>query len=612
VGELLESAGPRVAIHALFSLVITWPLASWLPIGLPNGTEITGTVGFFNLWTLRWNQLQVGDLFRSYWDAPIFHPEPGTFALSEPQPLTGLVFTPISLVTGSPVVAYNLVLLLALTLNGLAAARLARRLGVAEVPAVLAGVLAQALPFVVVNELGVLQLAMVFPMLFLADAVLAWARPGSPEVTAATVEPDAESEVEAGREAEEPEPDEEAAPEPEPTARRAEWTRALAIGAWLSATFLTCGYYGLFTVLIVVPAALVLVRRDWIGPHRLAQLAAAVALFAVTSAPVLIPQARYTSAYSRPEAAILGNSAAPRAFLTLDSRLPGADLPWLIQERGERLYPGTVLLVLAVAGVVLVGLTSAGRRYRRDGVLFVGVVVVLGGLVSLGLRLSIFGWQPYQLVRSYVPGFDDLRSPFRAGVLAQAFLVPLAAVALDRTWTAFRRAPEQAGRVGRVACVALVVVGLAEVWPVSQPMVEVPSVGYGTDWVDWLAADQDPGAGDGSVAFVPFPANGSYVSYEDTTVWMLAGLDHGRPLVNGYSGLFPGRYDELEGAMRAGFPSGKTTDLLVGARVSWVVTSRVWAEGDGKGAMEVWSNFYRPVFTGKDTVIFQVVHAPRP
>src|SRR4051812_4408241 len=244
----VRRVGIRVAIHSAFSVVVTWPLVLWLDVGLPNGTETPGTVAYFNLWTLRWNQQQFGDLFRHYWDAPIFHPEPGAFALSEPQPLTGLVFTPISWITGNPVIAYNVILLLALTLNGIPAARLGRRLGAGQWPALLIGLLAQVLPFVH-NELGVEQLAMVFPTLFLADAILAWAE-------------------------------------------KATWPRSIAIGGWLSATFLTCGYYGLFALIVLGPASLVLVRRDWFGERdwfggrRLLQLGAAGLLFAVLCGPI--------------------------------------------------------------------------------------------------------------------------------------------------------------------------------------------------------------------------------------------------------------------------------------------------------------------------------------
>src|SRR5919109_2138541 len=146
-----------VVVHAVVSAVLTWPLVAHLTDRLPYGTEDNPTVQLFNLWTLRWNQDRIGHLFAHYWDAPIFHPTGGAFALSEPQPLTGLVFAPISWLSGNPVLATNVVFLAILTANGWAATRLARHLGAAAGPAVLVGVLAQATPFVA-TQMGVLQL----------------------------------------------------------------------------------------------------------------------------------------------------------------------------------------------------------------------------------------------------------------------------------------------------------------------------------------------------------------------------------------------------------------------------------------------------------------------
>jgi hypothetical protein len=629
----------RVAFHALFAVVLTWPLVQYIDTGLPNGTEVPGTVAFFNLWTLRWDQQSLGSFLRGYWDAPIFHPVAGAFALSEPQPLTGLVFAPISWITHSPVLAYNVVLLVAIALNGLAAARLCRRLGVAPWPAALAGVIAQALPFVT-NELGVLQLVMVFPTLFLVDAILEW-----------TMD--------------------------HPDRRAARWRPALAMGAWLAATFLTCGYYGLFTVVVIAPAALTLVRPWLFTRRRLAELGAAVVLAGVLCGPFLYGQSRYTSGYSRADSTILANSAPPAAWTRLAAELPGSTYtPWLTHEAGERLYPGTALLGLALAGALILVVREADAPRLRGTLVFLAVGISLGILVSLGLHLRVFDRQPYELVRHYVPGFADLRSPFRAGVLAQLLLVPLAGLGIDALWrlgshppaaaapAALDRAegepavgarqpeavlvgageggglstpdprgePEPQGQdqepgavggepqppapavpapppgwrrwLGPVLAVAIVAVGMAEVTPLPQPMVDVPTVGAGTDWVDWLAAHHEPRTGDDSVAMVPFPATGNYTDYEQTTGWMLAALDHGHPLVNGYSGLFPSDYNALESAMRKGFPTTATFDLLARSGVSWVVVDRAWLAAAGVSEVPP-TPVLRPVFQGETAIVYE-------
>ena len=76
-------------LYAVLAVVVTWPLAAHLGSSMTFGAELTRTVPLLNLWTLEWNQVQIGDGFSDYWNAPIFYPTPGAFALSEPQPLTG-------------------------------------------------------------------------------------------------------------------------------------------------------------------------------------------------------------------------------------------------------------------------------------------------------------------------------------------------------------------------------------------------------------------------------------------------------------------------------------------------------------------------------------------
>jgi hypothetical protein len=633
----MSRARVLLPFHALVGVVLTWPLAGHLTDSLPQGIEPVATVPLFNLWTLRWNQQQAGDLFRHYWDAPIFHPTPGAFALSEPQPLTGAFFTPIAWLTHNPTLAYNVTLLTILMLNGYAATRLARRIGVAPAPAALAGVVAQALPFVA-TQLGVLQLVALFPIFFVVDALLAWAPRGG-------------------------------------------WRWALGIGGWLAATFLTCGYYGLFTVVVVGIAGLGLIRRSWFTWSRLGELGLAAAVFAVLAAPVLIGQARYTDPYHRSEETILGLSAEPVDYVRLHPLEHGAStMPWLQDTGGTAhfLYPGTVLLLLAGVGFVLAFGRAARKSPSRvdahdpprepeaaaalDGadpldaasplapthdpapgredlvdirrrVLFLLHALCLALVLSIGLRVDIGGFRPYDLLRDHVPGYRNLRSPFRFAALVQVFLVPLAAVALDALWrwrpvlshaddaagSAPERddtaAPHAAGArpkrpavigLGAALAVLLIIAGVAEVSTVPQRLALVDGERADADWVTWLRDHPREGEpGDGSVAMVPFPANGAVESYEPTANAMLAGLDHGRPLVNGYSGLFPASYDELEQAMRS-FPSVTSVQHLRAIPVTYVVVERSWLTPEAQGWMADWSAELTPVFQGTDEIIYRL------
>jgi hypothetical protein len=299
------------ALYLLTACALTWPLAANLTTSLPLGTEPSVTVPLFNLWTLRWNAEQLLAGYRNYWNAPIFHPTPGAFALSDPQPLTGALFALPYILSNNQALAYNLTLLLALTLNGYAAFRLLLVTGVPSGPALLGGLLAQALPFTS-NELGVIQLTALFPIFFTLAAAYTFTRT--------------------------------------PTLRP-----ALTSGGWLAATFLTSSYYGLFLTLFLAVSMLVLMRRDLLRLRPALCAIAAAGLAALLLLPVLPAQAQLTSDYTRSDATIRRNSAQPVDFLRLGSRSWGrATLPWL-RERGgsgQRLYPGTGLLALATLGLL--------------------------------------------------------------------------------------------------------------------------------------------------------------------------------------------------------------------------------------------------------------------
>lgn len=545
--------------HALVAMVLTWPLAAHLTGSLPYGTEPVPTVGRFNLWTLRWNQDRAGDLFAGYWDAPIFHPTARTFALSEPQPLTGLVFTPLSWVTGNPVLAANLVLLAILAANGWAAARLVRRLGVAPVPAVLAGVLAQAMPFVA-TQMGVLQLTVVFPLFLLLDALVLWASAGGRRVAA-------------------------------------------GMGLWLAVTFLTCGYYGLFAVVGIGAPALLLARATWVTRARLVDLAVAAGVFAVLALPIVVAQSRVTDDYPRPDALVEALSATASDFWQLDPAAHGAGvLPWVGDDAsGQTLYPGTALLALGLVGFALAyrGL-AGGDDQRRRLLLFLPVGAALGRALALGLNFSIGPWQPYRTLRAVVPGFASLRSPFRFAVLTEVFLVALAALGLDALW---RWRPAGRRPWGAVAAVVVVAAGVVEagIMPVDLFPVDQAT----PDWAAWLDDHSDEAAaGDGAVAFLPFPPDNGVASYADTADRMLQSLDVGVVTVNGYSGLFPADYEELEIAMRA-YPNEAADALLRDLGVSYLVVDAGWLVADRD--REPWLLFrYSQVFEGRDTIVYEV------
>jgi len=533
-----------IGFHAAVSVVLTWPLVAHLGSEIPGGIEDVRTVPLFNLWTLRWNALSLPHGFANYWDAPIFHPTAGAFALSDPQPLTGLAFSPLAWLL-SPTVGYNLIVLVIFTVNGVAAARLARQLGAECWPAALAGILGQSLPFVM-NELGVLQLTVVFPLFFLASSVLTWFRKGR---------------VRDG----------------------------VGIGAWLAVTFLTSSYYGLFAIVVVPIAALTLVDRRLLSRRRLLGLAVGVAIFAVSALPIALAQKNYTEPFRRSDELINEQSAQVIDYAHLEAGRTGiTPLPFLRTGggSGHALFPGTILVVFAVAGTVV---AFRRRRYRRE-VAFLVAAVAVAGLLSFGAHLGVGSFNAYAFIQAHVPGFQSLRSPFRLAALAQVLLVPLAAIGLDALW----RRRDDAGPL--IASFA-VLMALFEVAFPPQNLYDVPPTNLA--WVSYL--DAQPG--DDPVAMVPFPTSGDVEAYEPATVWMLDLVDH-RPLVNGYSGLFPRQYDELEVAM-GGFPDPTSLSELHDRSVRWVVATRDWLNPTKDREMRA-AGELREAYRDDDVVVYQL------
>jgi hypothetical protein len=213
---------------------------------LPVGNEPVATVARFNLWTLEWNARGLGPFRARYWNAPIFFPSRGTFAYSDPQPLTGAVFHGLRLAGFGATTAYALVLLIALVLNATAASRLLEGVGVGPLAATLGGALMLTLPFVA-NEFGVLQLVTIFPILYCFDAFFRYFR--GPE-----------------------------------------WKNAVLVGVWIAVAFLTSEYYGFFLLVSLAVAVVVMALRRRLRADDLPHAALAGGTALLLAGPFLVTQ----------------------------------------------------------------------------------------------------------------------------------------------------------------------------------------------------------------------------------------------------------------------------------------------------------------------------------
>jgi hypothetical protein len=513
-----RSHARALGIYVVLALASCWPLPLHLSSDLPLGSLSSPTVPLFNVWTLQWNALSLARGYRGYWDAPLFHPARGTFALSEPQGLTGLAFAPLGAAFGA-VAGYNLCLLLLLVLNALGARALMRALGLGELVSTATGALALGLPFVW-KELGVLQLVALWPVWFALR-----------ELSVLAI-----------------------APEP-----RALWRLAL----WFAAALWSCVYYALFLAVLVPIAAAIFVRRSWFRPRPLLAGAAASLAFLTLAAPLLLVQPRVVASYARSDKNIRAGSATAAAYLRLPLDALGAHvIPALRSRAGKRsLAPGCCVLVLAAAGA-----WTARRREPRRFFVWCGAAALVALVLSFGSRWWILGLRPYELIMKHLPGFEHLRSPYRFAAFVQVLLLVFAGLGLEAV-----RARVADRRRGSALVIGMTLLAALEVLPWGKRLAPFPSAALDSSFVDYLR-----GQPEGAVVMLPPAVSGSTADYAPTVLAMLQALRHGHPLVNGYSGFFPPASDRVLRIAVRGFPNPRSVRALTAAPARYVVVERDW------------------------------------
>lgn len=537
-----------IGVCLLTALVATWPLSASLGAAVPLGTEREATVPVFNLWTLWWTADRAAHGFRDYWNAPVFHPVRGSFTFSEPQLLTGLLVAPLWAVGTPPALIYNVAVLALLALNGCFAYRLARAVGVVRLPALLAGVLTVALPFIA-KLYGVLPIIPLFGILWVLEGLVQFGRYGSPQQAAFA-----------------------------------------AVGFVVQ--FLSSQQLALLFAPFAVAAAVIALAEQRFQPRAVGWLVAtslvAGGVVLLVAQPAL--QVHTDFGFQRSERIVQALSARPGDFLTRPATALVPIPPREPLDTGG-LFPGLILSVLAFTGAVG-GLRSPAQR-RWTGYLIGSAV--LAGLLALGLNLRLGPWQPFATLRAIAPGFSTLRSPFRFAAITQLCLPILAAIGLDR---ASRLFPE---RGGRWATVFLGLLGALENLSVSAPLIALPST-PGTAWTAWVRTHDERAV----IAHVPFPA-GLHVSDYEREAWrMFAQIHHRKPIVNGYSGYFPPGYTRFQLEMAREFPNA---NLLCGLNkrlgVNRLVIDQAWLARN-EMRMEAYRLLLEPIYDDKEVKIYRL------
>jgi hypothetical protein len=476
-----------------------------------------GDSAFF-AWAIGWERHA---LFTDPWRLPhgnMFHPLRYTLGMDEPVLGTTVLVLPLGLFTDDAVLLYNVARLLTFALSALTAYLLARELGAAEAPALLAGAAFAFSPVRVdqiahLSTLGTqwLPLVVLFAVRFF---------------------------------------------------RTGRARAALAAGGLFALEAYACGYHGLIGLLVLPLAFLPLLWGRW---RLLPQAAAGAAVAAVALLPLyrLHRAALAPLGYARGAGETIEFSAALESFLATSSwnHVWGEVTAPFRDTYSNNLFPGLVLPALAAAA----GVARARRRQwpSREAAALVVMALATVGL-ALGPEVRLMGHDlfpgPFALARE-LPLFRMIRVPSRAGVF---LVLPLAMLAA-RALTMWRPRPLV------MALVAVAAMAETLIVPIPMPAwAQVVDTGRPPPAVyQWLAAQP----GQPVVAELPMlDINGIFAhpAYHESIYLVQSTRGHWKPLANGYAGIEPTPYVALRNAVRR-FPSTEALAALRGHDVRYVI-----------------------------------------
>jgi hypothetical protein len=382
-------------VFLLLALIHTWPLVTGLDhLSRHNDDE------WLNAWAVSWVAHQLPRDPLRLFEANIFYPHERALAYTEPLIVPGVIGAPIRWLGGSPLLTYNVLLLLGLTLTALAMYALVVNWSGDHWGGLLAGALL-AFSTPMLTRLPHLQILHFY---WLPFACLALDRLLTRRRTSDAV-----------------------------------WLGVCVLGAAL-----TSGYLVVY-VTFALAGALLARAKDWWGWARAGVLLRLAAAAAVTLAILLVIMRPYQELQLRrpltPEAASVG--AALESYLSSAARVHYSSWSQPIFDRAPGiLFPGVIALTLAA--ICLLG----RRRIAQVGTRRVLVAIALVGVIlSLGPLTPIYVWMYHA-----VPPLQGLRSPIRFGIVALFALAALAGLGLSmlRRWVSPNWRP-----VGSFAIIAL-------------------------------------------------------------------------------------------------------------------------------------------------------------
>jgi len=507
----------------LLAIVHTWPLAT-APGTLSRNDNADAEL---NEWILAWIAHQLPRQPSRLFQGNFFYPERDTLAYSEPLIVPALMGAPIRWLGGSPVLVFNVVLILGFALTAWAGYALVFEWTGDRAAGLLAG---SVFAF---NTHTLTRLAHV-------QGIHAW---GLPLTLLAA----------------------------DRLIVHARWRDAVWLATWMAAMAYTSGYLVVFGAIMI---AVVVVTRTldwWTRAVRVLSLFAfATCLAAVAILPVYIPYRRVarTMGMSRPLEAVTEFSATLTGYLATAGRLHFHT--WSSRFLGnpvDLFFPGVVVVVLAALAVYWALIRRGGENDESSAltrrIVMLLAIGVMGFVLSLGLRTPVYGW-----VYSVFPPMQGLRAAARFGNL---FLLAMAALAGLGLAFARRRLPPR-----RASVIVVGLVALANLESLRAPLGYTRFEGIPAIY-SMLAREP------GRIVLVEVPFYPPQAAFEHAR-YMLNSTEHWRPLLNGYSGYLPLSY-RRNAALFWFFPE---EHAILAMRQAGATHVMVHPKGWGTDADEMW------------------------
>jgi hypothetical protein len=538
-GGGIRELGLVLLASALVTAALTYPVA----FKLGQVGRVDNGDGKLSIWNVAWVAHALTTDPRHVFDANIFYPHHGTLAYSENNIGAGAMAVPVYWLTNNPYAAHNFSMLLAFVLSATGMYYLVRYLAEDRRAAAISAIGFAFCPFVFAHTAHI-QLLMTagLPFTLLAFHRMADA-PGA--------------------------------------------GRGVALGATMAGQAICCGYYGVFVVLMVGFAILVVAatRRLWgIPAYWLAVgLAALTAILLVAPAFVPYLALQGESGFRRELKDAVQYSANWSDYLA-SSSYAHAWLLGYLPEWSDVSFPGVVTLICGVCGAWM-----ARRDRPRELLLLYGGLTVLAFWASFGPKALL-----YSALYKAVPMFAWLRAPARFGLIVLFGLSVLAGAAIS-SW--LKRARHPSLVTSALVCAAL----LEHPVPIGLPVVPPVEPVYRT-----LATLPR-----GPVIEMPFfyPQVGLF----QHTKYMLASTAHWMPMVNGYSDYIPPDFYEHV-MLLAPFPSRDAFKILEPNRVRYAVFHMNGYNTENRNdvltRLKEFEQYLRPLYRDDTTRLYEIVGFP--